>query len=101
MTNSNGKISVYDAWKILLGVTGALAGVAAIVVLLAILIRYALVHPTIAGGLSDDERYALLAKARAEDEKLLTTYGWMDKGKGIVRLPIDAAMQKLTEENAR
>ncbi len=100
MANSNGRISVYDAWKILLGVTGALAGVAVIVLLLAILIHYALVHPTIAGGLSDDERYALLSKARADDEKLLTTYGWMDKSKGIVRIPIEQAMQKMAQESA-
>lgn len=37
----------------------------------------------------------LLAKSRAEDERLTTTYGWMDKSKGIVRLPIEVAMQKL------
>lgn len=43
------------------------------------------------------------AKARAEKlqamreqtSKALTTYGWVDKGKGVVRIPIDNAM-KLT-----
>ncbi len=38
MANSKEKISVYEAWKILLGVLGALAGVAVIVLLLAIVL---------------------------------------------------------------
>jgi hypothetical protein len=30
---------------------------------------------------------------RAEEAKALTTYGWIDKNKGIARVPIDRAMQ--------
>lgn len=99
MSNTTPKPTIMDAWKIILGVTGALAGVLVIVILLGILIRFTLVHPSIAGGLSDEDRYALLSKARSEDEKLLTTYGWIDKNKGVVRLPIDVAMQKVIEES--
>lgn len=28
----------------------------------------------------------------------LTTYGWIDRDKGIVRIPIDCAMQRLVED---
>jgi hypothetical protein len=89
-----------EAWKIVLGVIAALAGVSLIVFLLAILIHYAYVQPQVAGVLTPTEREALLAKTRADDQKTLTTYGWMDKSKGIVRLPIDVAMQKVIEERS-
>src|ERR1700687_94133 len=34
-----------------------------------------------------------LKDARDEDAKALTTYAWVDKNKGTVRLPIDRAME--------
>jgi hypothetical protein len=49
-------------------------------------------------GYDDDqatERYAKLAKLQAADTKTLTTAGWVDQDKGVVRIPIDEAM---TEE---
>jgi hypothetical protein len=36
-----------------------------------------------------------LAELRAKEDALLTSYGWVDKNAGIVRIPIDEAM-KLT-----
>lgn len=30
---------------------------------------------------------------RSEEDKILSTYGWTDKEKGIVRVPIDRAME--------
>lgn len=45
----------------------------------------------------DEERAALrtqnLAEARATDAEALTTYAWVDQTKGIVRLPIERAME--------
>ncbi len=35
------------------------------------------------------------AKLRAEEEQILTTYAWVDKNRGLVRLPIDRAMELL------
>jgi hypothetical protein len=35
---------------------------------------------------------------RASEEQLLTTYGWVDPQKGIVRIPIDEAMKRVIEE---
>ena len=36
-----------------------------------------------------------LANFRAQENKLLNTYYWVDKHKGIVHIPIDQAMKKL------
>jgi hypothetical protein len=30
---------------------------------------------------------------RAQEDRLLSTYGWTDKKAGVVRIPIDRAMQ--------
>jgi hypothetical protein len=35
---------------------------------------------------------------RAQEDERLTTYGYVDKEKGVVRIPIDVAMQKVVEE---
>lgn len=98
MSNARNKPTLQDAFKIGLGTAGALAGVLLIVVLLGLALKYTFIEPSVAGGLTDQQRYDLLAKARADDERLTTTYGWMDKSKGIVRLPVDVAMHKLIEE---
>ncbi len=38
-----------------------------------------------------------LAKFRAEEDKRLNGYYWVDKQKGIVHVPIDQAMRKLVQ----
>ena len=38
-----------------------------------------------------------LAAARAEEERTLTTYGWVDEHAGTVRIPIAEAMRLLAE----
>jgi hypothetical protein len=40
-----------------------------------------------------EERLKKLKDARDEDAKTLTSYAWVDKNKGTVRLPIDRAME--------
>ncbi len=39
------------------------------------------------------ERSKALAELRAAETQALTTPGWVDKSKGIVRLPVDLAME--------
>lgn len=39
-----------------------------------------------------------LAELRAAEEKALRTYGWIDKERKIVRIPIDRAMEILAEK---
>jgi hypothetical protein len=36
-------------------------------------------------------------RLRAEEEEILTTYGWVDKDRGLVRVPIDRAMELLVQ----
>lgn len=38
-----------------------------------------------------------LATVRAEDERTLTSYGWVDEPAGIVRIPVREAMRILAE----
>jgi hypothetical protein len=38
-----------------------------------------------------------LADFLAEEDRTLTTYGWIDKGAGVVRIPIDRAMKLAVE----
>lgn len=38
-----------------------------------------------------------LEQMRAKDHAALTTYAWIDRGKGVVQLPIDRAMQLTLE----
>jgi hypothetical protein len=38
-----------------------------------------------------------LAQFRAEEDLALGSYGWVDKEKGIVRIPIERAMRLLEE----
>jgi hypothetical protein len=39
-----------------------------------------------------------LARFRAQEEKRLDTYYWVDKQKGVVHIPIEEAMKKLAKE---
>ncbi len=45
------------------------------------------------------EAYPLLPRQRlrAEEDAVLTTYGWVDKPGGVVRIPIDRAMEILVQ----
>ena len=39
-----------------------------------------------------------LQAERAEEDRLLTTYAWVDKGRGIVRIPVDEALKLVAEQ---
>lgn len=43
-------------------------------------------------------RYKSLEEVRGVDSQALTTVGWMDQAKGIVRLPIEDAMMLMQRE---
>ncbi len=47
------------------------------------------------------ERRQLLAEHRAKEHEELTTYGWIDRKAGIVRLPIDRAIDLTVREHAK
>jgi len=47
--------------------------------------------------LSSDEPQDLAA-ARREEEQVLETYDWVDKSKGVVRIPVDRALELVAKE---
>ncbi len=48
--------------------------------------------PAPLGAARAEERKKNLVELRGAEDTALTTYDWQDKGKGLVRLPIDRAM---------
>jgi hypothetical protein len=89
-----------------LGLYAALAG-GLVVFLLISLLALRLIFPGSVSGPSDAPRSESakprlqvnpagdLALHRAAEQKALTGYGWVDHQRGIVRIPIDRAMQDI------
>lgn len=44
------------------------------------------------------ERKAALAELRGKEQTTASTYGWVDKDKGVVRLPIERAVELTIQE---
>lgn len=42
-----------------------------------------------------------LAELRANDARLLSTYGWVDRSKGTVRIPIEVAIERLVASGGK
>jgi hypothetical protein len=82
-------------------VVGALVGLGLIAVVLGIMIWTSPTAPPIPVDPERTPPLELLADARAEAETLRTTYGWVDKENGIVRIPLDVAIEKLIAEQGR
>jgi len=79
----------------------AIAFVVAIVlfVALGLTVKLAMTSPSI----DEDrgaERSKALAQLRATEDKSLNTAGWIDQQRGIVRLPIETAIQQAAGQNA-
>lgn len=49
----------------------------------------------------DEEGRRKLRELQAAEQKELQTYGWINRTDGVVRVPIDRAMQLLAEETER
>lgn len=50
------------------------------------------------GGNSPEQRIEWLRETRAHEAAQLEGYGWIDRDAGVVRLPIDRAMDLTVEE---
>ncbi len=50
------------------------------------------------GSKTPVERAQIFSDVRANQLKLTSEYGWVDKEKGIVRLPVERAMELTLEE---
>lgn len=86
-------------------------GVVTVVAVLILLVAVAVAAIRLTGGLNatqeeDAERSAVrlknLAESKEADAAQLSTYGWADRAKGIVRIPVNHAMDLVIPElNAR
>jgi len=50
------------------------------------------------GTKTPEERAAILSELRAKETAAAKSYGWVDQTKGVVRIPIERAMQLTVEE---
>jgi len=50
------------------------------------------------GTKTPEERATILRELRAKETASATTYGWVDQTKGVVRIPIERAMQLTVED---
>ena len=53
------------------------------------------------GVLTPADRRALLEKNRQKEHDDSTTYGWVDQKAGLVRLPVDRAIELTVREQAK
>jgi hypothetical protein len=67
-----------------------------IFILLAVIVKFSVAVPAV-DAVRDAVRAKALAEIRATEDKSLTTAGWIDQSRGIVRLPIDTAMQEAAQ----
>jgi len=54
--------------------------------------------PVSQGTKTPEERVVILREMRAKETAAATTYGWVDQTKGVVRIPIDRAVQVTIDE---
>jgi len=78
---------------VLIGIVGAL-----LIVLVLILAMQHYTRPAPLNEKRAAERAKALAELRGVEHNELTTAGWVDPAKGIVRLPIDDAMKMVERE---
>lgn len=76
-------------WKLILGCLAGFILIAGFTMIL----RSRTTAPDEASAKVVQERLDRLEKLRAEDHDVLTTYAWVDKDAGVVRVPVDVAMK--------
>lgn len=86
------------AFRITVGVVGTLLGVLVIFGMLYLMISRGLGAPNVPVREDAPAPKGALEEVHAHGETLLTTYGWVDREQGVVRIPIDRAIEKLLEE---
>lgn len=79
-----------------------LGGFAVFAVILAVAYLPKKPEPLGDGVRTPEQRLAALGELRAKEKQAATTYGWIDQSKGVVRLPIDRAVElTIQDANAR
>lgn len=54
--------------------------------------------PVQQGTKSADERIKILSDVRTKEIGMATSYGWVDQQKGVVRLPVERAMELTVQD---
>ena len=88
--------SSFDTAQVTAWAIGAL-GTFLIAALLVVAMRH-YTKPSPVGANRIEERYRYLHDQRAADAKAINEYDWQDKDKGIVRLPIQRAVELTLQE---
>ncbi len=82
-------------WRPLAAVLGTVLGLAT---LLSLIVIMTLVGKTVV--VDDSQARAIkLTEHQAANQQTLQSYGWVDQKAGVVRIPIEQAMEKLIAEN--
>ena len=76
-----------------ISVLGTLVGTLVIFVFLAILLIVYPDTPTTPAAPDAETPEAILEDVRTRDRETLNSYGWVDREKGVVRIPADRAME--------
>ena len=94
--NHGQKSSTFDGARLTAYAIGVL-GTFLLVALLVLAMRH-YTRPAPVGANRVEERFKFLQDQRAADAKALNEYDWTDKEKGIVRLPVQRAMELTLQE---
>ena len=94
--NHDRKLPAFETARLTAYAVGIL-GTFLIVALLVLAMRH-YTQPAPVGANRVEERYKFLQDQRAADAKSLSEYDWVDKDKGIVRLPVQRAMELTLQE---
>src|SRR5204862_1123913 len=94
--NHGQKQSAFDGARLTAYAIGIL-GTFLIVAMLVLAMRH-YTRPAPVGANRVEERYKFLQDQRAADAKALNEYDWVDKDKGIVRLPVQRAVELSLQE---
>jgi hypothetical protein len=86
-------VKEWSVWPSLLAIVGSL-----VIVLILIWAMRQYMQPPPLNQNRAAERAKALAELREQEHQDLTTAGWIDQGKGLVRLPIDEAVKIVERE---
>jgi hypothetical protein len=78
------------------GAAGGFVAASLIFIALIVVVKFSVHVPAIDAD-RNAERAKALAEIRATEDKSLNTAGWIDQSRGIVRLPIETAMQEAAQ----
>ena len=79
----------------------AIGGLAIFVLILVVAYLPNKAAPAGDGVKTPEQRKAALAELRGKEQSAATTYGWVDKDKGVIRLPLERAIELTIQEHQK